>query len=130
LFLDDSARAFAEHRFPARVSARLAPPAQRSELVITSATIDTAAFSQAFGGAPVIEVSGRLWPVEIRHVPVDSFASAEGGDEVDHVQAAVRATEDALIESDAGDVLVFMPTERDIRDTRELLEGTLGAASR
>jgi ATP-dependent helicase HrpA len=97
------------------------------KLIITSATIDTAAFSQAFGGAPVIEVSGRLWPVEIRHCPVASFAGTEAPEEVDHVQAAVRATEDALIESDAGDVLVFMPTERDIRDTRELLEGTLGA---
>ncbi len=48
-------------------------------------------------------------------------------DELSHIEAAVRATEDALIESDAGDVLVFMPTERDIRDTRELLEGSLGA---
>ncbi|HEX8312664.1 MAG TPA: ATP-dependent RNA helicase HrpA [Chthoniobacteraceae bacterium] len=102
---------------------------QRPELklVITSATIDTAAFSQAFGGAPIIEVSGRLWPVEIRHAPVASFAREQEADELDHVQAAVRATEDALIESDDGDVLVFMPTERDIRDTRELLEGSLGS---
>ncbi len=42
----------------------------------------------------------------------------------------MRATEDALIESDDGDVLVFMPTERDIRETRELLEGSLGAGDR
>ncbi|MEA3209275.1 MAG: ATP-dependent helicase HrpA [Chthoniobacter sp.] len=96
------------------------------KLIITSATIDTEAFSQAFGGAPIIEVSGRLWPVEIRHAPVASFATAEPDDECSHIQAAVQATEDALIESDAGDVLVFMPTERDIRETRELLEGSLG----
>ncbi len=95
------------------------------KLIITSATIDTQAFSQAFGGAPIIEVSGRLWPVEVRYAPVESHAR-EDEDDLHYVEAAVRATEDALIESDAGDVLVFMPTERDIRDTRELLEGSLG----
>ncbi len=98
------------------------------KLIITSATIDTEAFSQAFGGAPIIEVSGRLWPVEIRYAPIESHARPEeAADELSHIEAAVRATEDALIESDFGDVLVFMPTERDIRETRELLEGSLGA---
>src|SRR5690606_12836525 len=95
---------------------------------VTSATIDTEAFSKAFGGAPVIEVSGRVWPVEIRYAPVHSHARrGEDADELSYIEAAVRATEDALIESDSGDVLVFMPTERDIRDTRELLEGSLGS---
>lgn len=98
------------------------------KLIITSATIDTEAFSQAFGGAPIIEVSGRLWPVEIRYAPIDSHVRPEeAADELSHIDAAVRATEDALIESDTGDVLVFMPTERDIRETRELLESSLGA---
>ena len=98
------------------------------KLIITSATIDTEAFSKAFGGAPIIEVSGRLWPVEIRYAPIDSHARHdEDADELSHIEAAVRATEDALIESEGGDVLVFMPTERDIRDTRELLEGSLGS---
>jgi ATP-dependent helicase HrpA len=98
------------------------------KLIVTSATIDTEAFSQAFGGAPIIEVSGRLWPVEIRYAPPHLHARPEeAADELDHIDAAVRATEDALIESDAGDVLVFMPTERDIRETRELLEGSLGS---
>ena len=94
------------------------------KLIITSATIDTEAFSKAFGGAPIIEVSGRLWPVEIRYAPIESLPDT---DDISHIEAAVRATEDALIESDTGDVLVFMPTERDIRDTRELLEGSLGS---
>src|SRR6201996_8035723 len=98
------------------------------KLVVTSATIDTEAFSKAFGGAPIIEVSGRLWPVEIRYAPIESHAQPEErADELSHIEAAVRATEDALIESEAGDVLVFMPTERDIRETREMLEGNLGA---
>jgi ATP-dependent helicase HrpA len=96
------------------------------KLIITSATIDTETFSQAFGGAPIIEASGRLYPVEIRYAPIDSHARPDE-DELSHIEAAVRATEDALIESDTGDVLVFMPTERDIRDTREALEGSLGA---
>jgi len=98
------------------------------KLIITSATIDTEAFSKAFGGAPIIEVSGRLWPVEIRYAPIESHARpGEAADDIGHIEAAVRATEDALIESEAGDVLVFMPTERDIRETRELLEGSLGS---
>ena len=94
------------------------------KLIITSATIDTEAFSKAFGGAPIIEVSGRLWPVEIRYAPIESDLL---GEEIGHIEAAVRATEDALLESDTGDVLVFMPTERDIRETCELLEGGLGS---
>jgi len=98
------------------------------KLIITSATIDTEAFSKAFGGAPIIEVSGRLWPVEIRYAPIASHVRHdEEVEDLDHIEAAVRATEDALIESADGDVLVFMPTERDIRDTRELLEGSLGS---
>lgn len=90
------------------------------KLLVTSATIDTGAFSQAFGGAPVIEVSGRMFPVEIRYAPLAD--DDDGG----HVEAAAAAVEDVLIETDDGDVLVFMPTERDIRDTRDLLEGRLG----
>ena len=47
------------------------------KLVITSATIDTAAFSAAFDSAPIIEVSGRLFPVEIRYAPVDSLSAED-----------------------------------------------------
>src|SRR5947207_3987612 len=49
------------------------------KLIITSATIDTEAFSRAFGGAPIIEVSGRLYPVEIRYAPVESHARDDEG---------------------------------------------------
>ena len=96
------------------------------KLVITSATIDTEAFSKAFGGAPVVEVSGRLWPVEIRYRPVEEFPVTHSNEPVSIVDAAVGASEDALLESGDGDVLVFMPTERDIRETRELMEERLG----
>lgn len=91
------------------------------KLLVTSATIDTEAFSKAFGGAPIIEVSGRLYPVEIRYLPL-----SDGEEEYGFIDGAVAAVEDALVESDDGDVLVFMPTERDIRDTRDMLDGRLG----
>ncbi|MEI6713601.1 MAG: ATP-dependent RNA helicase HrpA [Verrucomicrobiota bacterium] len=98
------------------------------KLIVTSATIDTETFSNAFGGAPIIEVSGRLYPVEIRYAPVESFAGHnEDTDTLNHVTAAVRATEDALLESPNGDILIFMPTEREIRETSELLETSLGS---
>ena len=93
------------------------------KLLVTSATIDTEAFSAAFGGAPIIEVSGRLYPVEIRYAPLVTEE-----DEFGFIDGAVSAVENALIETDDGDVLVFMPTERDIRDTRDLLDGRLGAS--
>lgn len=97
------------------------------KLIITSATIDTEAFSKAFNNAPIIEVSGRLFPVEVRYQPIgETDEEGELKGEVSFVEAAARATEDALIETDSGDVLVFLPTERDIREARELLEDSLG----
>ena len=95
------------------------------KLIITSATIDTAEFSRAFGGAPVVEVSGRLWPVEIRYQPLDA-EQMEGREAVGYIEASVRAVEEALLESEDGDVLVFLPTERDIREAREWMEERLG----
>jgi ATP-dependent helicase HrpA len=91
------------------------------KLVITSATIDTAAFSQAFDNAPVIEVSGRLYPVEVVYAPFDA-TSEESGD-VTYIDAAVRAAEQVLCEPGDGDALIFMPSERDIRETADLLKG-------
>src|SRR6267142_2259959 len=88
------------------------------KLVVTSATIDAARFSQHFGGAPVVEVSGRLYPVEVRYRPV-------AGDEEDTTreeeeQALADAVEEACREG-GGDVLVFLPGEREIRDTADVL---------
>lgn len=95
------------------------------KLIITSATIDTAAFSAAFENAPIVEVSGRLFPVEIRHAPIATFNAIE--DENDFLGAAAEAVENVLLETSTGDVLVFLPTERDIREGRDLLEGRLGS---
>lgn len=93
--------------------------ARRSDLklLITSATIDTKKFSEAFGDAPIIEVSGRLYPVEIRYRPPEG-----DDDELSYPELATEACADLLAEG-PGDILVFMPTEQDIRETCDLLEG-------
>jgi len=91
------------------------------KLIITSATIDTEKFSNAFGNAPVIEVSGRMYPVDVRYRPPE-FAEAQNNDWT-HVELAVKAVRQLLKESAAGDILVFMPTEQDIRETCGMLDG-------
>ncbi|MGE5855494.1 MAG: ATP-dependent RNA helicase HrpA, partial [Syntrophaceae bacterium] len=91
------------------------------KVVITSATIDTEKFSAAFGGAPIIEVSGRMYPVDIRYAPLDE--ALEQREEITHVEAAVRAVDEIIDTGESGDILVFMPTEQDIRETCDLLEG-------
>jgi ATP-dependent helicase HrpA len=89
------------------------------KIVITSATIDTEKFSRAFSDAPIIEVSGRLYPVDVRYAPLDPELE-ESGDWT-YVDAAVQAVEEIRGERDSGDILVFMPTEADIRETCDLL---------
>jgi ATP-dependent RNA helicase HrpA len=109
---------------------------RRPELrtIITSATIDTEAFSRAFDDAPVIEVSGRLYPVEVIYAPLDELGPApEAGAEpaapearaetLHYIDGAVEAVGRILRESPAGDLLIFMPAERDIRETCDLLAG-------
>jgi len=89
-------------------------------VIITSATIDTEKFSKAFDGAPVIEVSGRMYPVEVRYAP-----PAGNGDESDStpVEQAAAAVRRLLQERRPGDILVFMPTEQDIREACEMIAG-------
>jgi ATP-dependent helicase HrpA len=91
-------------------------------LIVTSATIDTQAFSKHFGDAPIIEVSGRLYPVEVKYKPLD-----EAGDETSFVDAATQAVEEIVCETNTGDLLIFMPGERDIRETADQIEGRFGA---
>lgn len=89
------------------------------KLVITSATLDTELFARAFGGAPVFTVSGRSYPVEVRYQPLDQTALAAG--EITEVDAAVAAVGRLLGETPDGDVLVFLPGERDIREACDRL---------
>jgi ATP-dependent helicase HrpA len=94
------------------------------KLIITSATINTQTFSRAFDNAPVLEVSGRLYPVDVRYQPVDA-ESEERGD-LTFIDAAVRAAEEAMFAPGSGDVLIFLPGERDIREASDQLEARLG----
>ena len=90
------------------------------KLIITSATIDTEKFSKAFDDAPVIEVSGRTYPVTVQYTESDT---EEGAEELTYVEKAVDAVDAVISEKKSGDILVFMPTEQDIRETCEILEG-------
>ncbi len=94
---------------------QLLPQRPDLKVIITSATIDTERFAAHFGGAPVVEVSGRSYPVEVRYRPF-----GEDGDDRDQTQAVCDAVEELLRER-AGDVLVFLSGEREIRDTADAL---------
>ncbi len=90
------------------------------KLIVTSATIDTEKFSRAFDDAPIIEVSGRMYPVQVRY-EVPSLST--GGSDATPVDMAVDAVAKIERQSRDGDILVFMPTEQDIRESCRLLEG-------
>ncbi len=101
---------------------QLLPRRPDLKLIITSATIDAERFSQHFNAngkpAPVIEVSGRLYPVEVRHRPVEDIDKKD--DERDLYDAIVDAA-DELARLGSGDILVFLPGEREIREAAEAL---------
>ncbi len=105
---------------------RLLPQRPDLKLVITSATIDVERFAQHFD-APVVEVSGRTYPVEVRYRPLMELSEDdEEGETVvrDQTEAIVEAVKELSAEG-PGDVLVFLPGEREIRDTADAL-GDLG----
>ncbi len=97
------------------------------KVIITSATLDTEKFSRAFNDAPVIHVGGRMYPVEIKYMPPESFSG--GIDEADYIDMAVRAVDRLKSLRQKGDILIFMPTEQDILETCEKLEGKRFAAT-
>jgi ATP-dependent helicase HrpA len=98
----------------------LLPKRPDLKVVITSATIDVERFSQHFDGAPVIEVSGRTYPVEVRYRPVVDPDDPDADPDRDQVQAICDAVVELQAEGD-GDVLVFLSGEREIRDTADAL---------
>ncbi len=108
---------------------QLLPRRPDLKLVLTSATIDPQRFARHFGDAPVVEVSGRMFPVEVRYRPllVEPEEDEGADDPAPHTVARdqVQAVCDAVTELCAegpGDVLVFLSGEREIRDTAEALE--------
>jgi ATP-dependent helicase HrpA len=88
------------------------------KVIISSATIDTTLFSKAFGNAPVIEVSGRVYPVEVFY---RDFSSDEV--ELHYVDDTIQAVKDVYDLDDHGDILIFLPTERDIREVCNRIHG-------
>ncbi len=96
----------------------LLPKRPDLKLIITSATINTARFAEFFGGAPVVEVSGRGYPVEVVYRPL---LDEEGGGEVDPQQALLDAVDELGRLNPLGDILIFFAGERDIREAAEAL---------
>lgn len=109
--------------------AQLLPRRPDLKVVITSATIDPERFSRHFGDAPIVEVSGRTYPVEVRYRPLEPEVGAPpavaGGESSDADRDQVTAICDAVDElqrEGEGDILVFLSGEREIRDTADALE--------
>jgi len=97
---------------------QLLPKRPDIKVIVTSATIDAERFSRHFDGAPVIEVSGRLYPVEVRYRPLQE---TEEDEQEETMEAAILDAVDDLSRLGGGDILVFLPGEREIRDTAEHL---------
>lgn len=104
---------------------RLAAKRPELKIIVTSATIDTARFAEHFGNAPVVSVEGRAYPVDVRWRSTDEVAARRNQRSSEMQQGSaehVAAVLDEITHDDPrGDVLVFMPGEREIRDTHLLL---------
>lgn len=96
------------------------------KLVITSATIDPQRFADHFtdalGPAPIVQVSGRTYPVEIRYCPPKELSTNDDQNDLAW-QKSIAVAADQLLEQSRGDILVFLPTERDIRENSKYLRG-------
>jgi ATP-dependent helicase HrpA len=110
---------------------QLLPKRPDLKVIITSATIDPESFSKHFSDAPIIEVSGRTFPIEIRYRPInqeaednpDPDASTTARDYIDGILSALEE----LAKEDQGDVLVFLSGESEIRDAQEVIQGRITA---
>ena len=138
---------------------QLLPKRPDLKVIVTSATIDAERFSQHFNQAPVIEVSGRTYPVEIRYRPLgkagfiaqeieedlleddDSLYGIkrrgktearwlEEDDSEEAIEEAILDAADDLLRQGDGDILVFLPGEREIRDTAEHLRKYQGRSAK
>lgn len=101
--------------------ARLLPRRPDLKVVITSATIDPERFARHFGEAPIVEVSGRTYPVEVRYRPLLEGADEDTADSDRDQITAICDAVDELGHEAPGDVLVFLSGEREIRDTADAL---------
>ncbi|HEX2308735.1 MAG TPA: ATP-dependent RNA helicase HrpA [Jatrophihabitantaceae bacterium] len=101
---------------------RLLPRRPDLKVVITSATIDPERFAAHFGNTPIIEVSGRTYPVEVRYRPVVDPDDPSADPDRDMI-SAITAAVDELAREGPGDMLVFLSGEREIRDAADALRG-------
>ncbi|CRZ45434.1 ATP-dependent RNA helicase HrpA [Vibrio cholerae] len=97
---------------------QLLPRRPDLKVIITSATIDPERFSKHFSNAPIIEVSGRTYPVEVRYRPLTGDDDSES--DRDQLEGIFQAV-DELCDEGLGDILIFMNGEREIRDTADAL---------
>jgi ATP-dependent helicase HrpA len=103
---------------------RLVKKRKYLKLIITSATIDTHKFSNAFDQAPIIEVSGRMFPVETIYQPIlGESGDTRNPEDQGYVEAAADAARSLVSRTRTGDMLIFMPTEQDIGETMALIQG-------
>jgi ATP-dependent helicase HrpA len=98
---------------------RLLPKRPDLKVIVTSATIDTEAFSRHFNQAPVLSIAGRSYPVTVRYLPAEEDEEGEKDDGLDH---CLKVVSDLCHREPRGDILVFLPTERDIREACQALE--------
>ncbi|MBM9602749.1 ATP-dependent RNA helicase HrpA [Desulfopila inferna] len=88
------------------------------KIIVTSATIDTEAFSKHFNNAPIVSIPGKTYPVEVRYSPPDPD---EYGELENYIDCCVSAVRQLYTIEPPGDMLVFLPTERDIRNCCDIL---------
>lgn len=100
----------------------LLPKRPDLKLIITSATIDTQRFSDHFNKAPIIEVSGRTYPVDVRYRPIEQKDDEEADETTDDLQNAILDAVDELYRDLRGDILIFLSGEREIRETTDSLK--------
>jgi ATP-dependent helicase HrpA len=120
---------------------QLLPQRPDLKLIITSATIDPGSFSRHFDNAPIIEVSGRTYPVEIRYRPLIALPELAEGDDPDGGPSTTSGTQDRdyleginaaldeLAREAPGDVLVFLSGESEIRDAEDSIRGRISTGS-
>ncbi len=90
------------------------------KLIITSATIDTESFARHFPGSVIIAIEGRTFPVDIEYKPIEDDPNSDREGYLEH---CVKAIEEIFMVEAPGDILAFLPTERDIRICCDLLKG-------
>ncbi|MDX1728310.1 MAG: ATP-dependent RNA helicase HrpA, partial [Pseudoalteromonas tetraodonis] len=98
----------------------LLPKRPDLKVIITSATIDPERFSKHFDDAPIIEVSGRTFPVDVRYNPISDIQKEDMEAEGDQLQGIFDAVDELCAEG-PGDILIFLNGEREIRDTADAL---------